>query len=508
MATTAETLRAYRGPAILSYGFRPFFLGGSIWAAAAMALFIPMLQGHLALPTALNPIDWHQHELLYGFVPAIVAGFLLTAVPNWTGRLPVAGAPLAALFALWLLGRAAVATSALIGAGTAAAVDLLFLIALGLIVGREILASGNKNNMKVLVLVSLLAIGNLVFHVETATAGTADFGKRIGIAAAIMLISLIGGRIVPSFTRNWLAKQGPKALPAPFGRFDVLAIASSAIALAAWIFAPASLVTAAACGVAGVLHLIRLARWRGYRTAAEPLVTILHVGYLFVPLGFLLMALAIAFPAIVAPVAAVHAWTAGAIGIMTLAVMTRASLGHTGHELKAAPATLAIYSCVIIGAPPASRLRSGSSPRSCCTSPPQRWILAFGAFSAMFGPILLSPQSRRLPLRQIWTSRISPLIRKSTFKAEGGRIVIRNCYIEMNAFKTFSGRLLKALTYYISMALGVANGSVANSGCEGAAWRSDRACAPRGAADHRGRGQRARRCAVDRGLSRPHRREA
>ena len=392
MATTAETLRAYRGPAILSYGFRPFFLGGSIWAAAAMVLFIPMLQGNLALPTALNPIDWHQHELLYGFLPAIVAGFLLTAVPNWTGRLPVAGAPLAALFALWLLGRAAVASSALIGAGAAAVVDMLFLVALGIIVGREILASGNKNNMKVLVLVSLLAIGNLVFHVETATGGTAEYGKRIGIAAAIVLISLIGGRIVPSFTRNWLAKQGPKALPAPFGRFDVVAIASSAIALGAWIVAPASLVTAAACGIAGVLHLIRLARWRGYRTAAEPLVTILHVGYLFVPLGFLLMALAIAFPGVVAPVAAVHAWTAGAIGTMTLAVMTRASLGHTGHELRASPATLAIYSCVIIGAAARIAAAFGIEPQIMLHIAAAGWILAFGGFAAVFGPLLLAPR--------------------------------------------------------------------------------------------------------------------
>ena len=394
MATTAETLRAYRGPAILSYGFRPFFLGGSIWAAVAMVLFIPMLQGNLALPTALNPIDWHQHELLYGFLPAIVAGFLLTAVPNWTGRLPVAGAPLAALFALWLLGRAAVASSALIGAGAAAVADMLFLVALGIIVGREILASGNKNNMKVLVLVSLLAIGNLVFHIESWSSGTADYGKRIEIAAAIMLISLIGGRIVPSFTRNWLAKQDPKALPAPFSRFDVVAIASSAIALAAWIFAPDSLATAAACGIAGVLHLIRLARWRGYRTAAEPLVTILHVGYLFVPVGYLLMALAIAFPGVVAPVAAVHAWTAGAIGVMTLAVMTRASLGHTGHELTASPATLAIYSCVIIGAAARIAAAFGIAPQIMLHTAAAGWILAFGGFAVMFGPMLLMPRSQ------------------------------------------------------------------------------------------------------------------
>jgi len=394
MATTAETLRAYRGPAILSYGFRPFFLGGSIWAAAAMVLFIPMLQGNLALPTAFNPIDWHQHELLYGFLPAIVAGFLLTAVPNWTGRLPVAGAPLAALFALWLLGRAAVASSALIGAGAAAAVDMLFLIAVGIIVGREILASGNRNNMKVLVLVSLLAVGNLVFHVETWTNGTADYGKRIGIAAAILMISLIGGRIVPSFTRNWLAKRGPEALPAPFGRFDVVAIASSAIAMAAWIFAPDSLVTAAACGIAGVVHFVRLARWKGYRTFADPLVTILHVGYLFVPVGFLLMALAIAFPGVVAPVAAVHAWTAGAIGVMTLAVMTRASLGHTGHELRASPSTLAIYTCAVIGALARIAAAFEIEPQIMLHLAATAWILAFGGFAVVFGPMLVRPRNQ------------------------------------------------------------------------------------------------------------------
>ncbi len=392
MATTAETLRAYRGPAVLSYGFRPFFLGGSIWAAAAMALFIPMLQGNLALPTALNPIDWHQHELLYGFLPAIVAGFLLTAVPNWTGRLPVAGARLAALFALWLVGRAAVASSALIGAGAAAVADILFLVALGIIVGREILASGNKNNMKVLVLVSLLALGNLVFHVETATTGTSDYGKRIGIAVAVLLISLIGGRIVPSFTRNWLARLGPDALPAPFGKFDVATVAASALALLAWIFAPASLITGAACGIAGVLQLIRLARWRGHRTLGEPLVTILHIGYLFVPVGFPLMALAIAFPAVVAPVAAVHAWTAGAIGVMTLAVMTRASLGHTGHELAASPATLAIYACVILGAAARIAAAFGIEPQIMLHTAAAGWILAFGGFAAMFGPMLLRPR--------------------------------------------------------------------------------------------------------------------
>ena len=165
MATTAETLRAYRGPAILSYGFRPFFLGGSIWAAVAMVLFFSMLQGNLALPTAFNPIDWHQHELLYGFLPAIVAGFLLTAVPNWTGRLPVAGAPLLGFSRFGCLAAPRCA-SALIGAGVAAAVDLLFLVALGLIVGPRDPGERQQEQYENSRPCRTSRRGNLVFHVE------------------------------------------------------------------------------------------------------------------------------------------------------------------------------------------------------------------------------------------------------------------------------------------------------------------------------------------------------
>jgi uncharacterized protein involved in response to NO len=391
MTTTVELLRAYRGPAVLSYGFRPFFLGGAIWAAVAMTLFILMLEGAVAPKTALNAIDWHQHELLYGFLPAIVAGFLLTAVPNWTGRLPVAGAPLAALFALWLAGRAAVLFSGVIGAA-AAAIDMLFLIGLGAIIGREILASKNKNNIKVLVLVALLASGNLVFHIETAGGGAADYGKRIGVAAAVLLISLIGGRIVPSFTRNWLVKFGPQGLPAPFGKFDVATLIVTAFALLAWIASPASITSAGACAVAGVVQLMRLARWRGWRTFAEPLVTILHVGYIFVPIGFLLTALAIAFPAAASPAAGVHAWTAGAIGVMTLAVMTRASLGHTGRALTATAPVIAIYAAAAAGALCRIAAAFGIWQTAMLHAAAAFWILAFGGFAAAFGPILLAPK--------------------------------------------------------------------------------------------------------------------
>jgi uncharacterized protein involved in response to NO len=390
---TAEKVRAYRGPAIFSLGFRPFFLGGAIWAGAVMALFIPMLQGDVALPTAFAVLDWHIHELLYGYVPAIIAGFLLTAIPNWTGRLPVTGGPLAALFALWLAGRVAVATSALTGPLITAAIDFIFLIALGAVAGREIVAGKNLRNLIVLVLVALLAAGNLVFHAEAASLGSANYGKRIGIAAAIMLISLIGGRVTPSFTRNWLAQSGPDNLPAPPGKFDAVVLALSVAALAVWIAAPETLATAAACGLAGVLQLIRLARWKGLRTVSEPLVAVLHAAYVFIPLGFILTALAAAYPASVPAPAGIHAWTVGAVGLMTLAVMTRASLGHTGQPLAATPWIVAIYVCTGIAALARIAAAFGIQPQIMLNLAALCWILAFWGFAAVFAPLLLRSRS-------------------------------------------------------------------------------------------------------------------
>ncbi len=387
MATTAQTLRAYQGPAIFSYGFRLFFLGGALWAAIAMGLFLLMLYGMLRLPTAFDLVDWHVHELLYGYLPAIVAGFLLTAVPNWTGRLPVAGAPLAGLFALWLVGRIAAATSALTGSAAAAAADMLFLIALIAIVGREILAGNNKRNLKVLLLVGLLAAGNFVFHIEAAATGSADYGKRI-VAAAILLIALIGGRIVPSFTRNWLAKSASEHRPASFGKFDLAAIAAAAVALLVWVALPDHRLTASACAVAGVLQFIRVGRWKGYRTFAEPLVTILHIGYVFIPIGFLLMAAAIVLSDLVPQAAAVHAWTAGAIALMTLAVMTRASLGHTGQPLTASTGVVGIYLAAALAVAARILAAFGVVPIPMLTFAALAWIIAFSAFAFAFAPLL------------------------------------------------------------------------------------------------------------------------
>lgn len=388
MTSSAEQIRSYRGPALLSYGFRPFFLFGAIWSAIAVALWLPLLGGSLTLPTAFDPIQWHTHELIYGYVPAVAAGFLLTAVPNWTGRLPVMGLPLLTLFALWVAGRAAVILSAPIGKGLAAAIDLAFLAALALIVAREILAGKKTSNLKVLAVVSLLFLGNATFHAEALLSPGQGHGVRIGIAAILLLIMLIGGRIIPSFTRNWLARQSPGRLPQPFGRFDMAAIGAAGVVLGAWIVAPGASVTAWLAVGAALLQALRLSRWAGERTASEPLVAILHVAYAFVPLGFALLALGILRPDLIATSGALHAWTAGAVGVMTLAVMTRASLGHTGQLLVATRPIQAIYAAAIVAALARIVAAFGFARTPMLHLSATAWVLAFLGFAVVFAPLL------------------------------------------------------------------------------------------------------------------------
>ena len=389
MTTTAEQVRAYRGPAILSFGFRPFFLAGAAWAATAVALWLPMLTGHLALPTAFAPLEWHVHELIYGYVPAIVAGFLLTAVPNWTGRLPVTGTPLLVLLLIWACGRLAVFSSRLLGPGFAAGIDLLFLAALAAVIAREIIAGKNTHNLKVLAVIGLLFAGNVVFHVEAFYGSGRGLGTRIGIAAIVLLIILIGGRIIPSFTRNWLARRGPGRLPAPLDRFDAAVMLVSGSALASWVIVPEYRGTALLAVAAGLANAIRLGRWAGDRTLAEPLVLVLHIAYAFVPVGFLLLALGIWAPGIVAPSGALHGWTAGAVGLMTLAVMTRASLGHSGRPLTATRPIQLIYAAAILAALARITAAFGIMREPMLHVSASAWVLAFVGFVVVYAPLLV-----------------------------------------------------------------------------------------------------------------------
>jgi uncharacterized protein involved in response to NO len=387
MTEALHRRRDYAGPALFSYGFRPFFLGGAAWAAFGMLVWLPQFFGELTLPTRFGPLDWHIHEMLYGYVAATVAGFLLTAIPNWTGRLPISGGPLAALAALWLAGRVAVIFSMHIGAGLAALIDVAFLATLAGVAAREIVAGQNWRNLRILLMLGVLILGNIVFHAEVLFYGAANYAIRIGIAAVIGLIMLIGGRIVPSFTTNWLARQNPGRMPIPFARFDVVSMAVSGISLLAWIAAPAHLVTGLLLLMAGVLQLARLSRWAGERTLADRLVLVLHLGYAFVPLGFLLSG-ASALWASVPPSAGIHAWTAGAAGLMTLAVMTRASLGHTGQPLTAFLATQAIYACALLAA--VMRIAAAFVPSNVLLhGAALGWIAAFAGFLVAYGPSLI-----------------------------------------------------------------------------------------------------------------------
>ncbi|MDP1909440.1 MAG: NnrS family protein [Hyphomicrobium sp.] len=385
--TAIPRLKPYDGPALLSYGFRPFFLLGSIWAGIEVLAWLPMFYGQLSLSTAFSPRDWHVHELLFGYVPAIVAGFLLTAIPNWTGRLPLQGMPLAGLVLVWLAGRYVVTLSAGIGWLGTTVVDCAFLVLMAAAVAREIVAGKNWKNLKIVALLGLLAAGNLGFHVEAHFEGIALYSSRLGIAAVLILIMVVGGRIIPSFTRNWLMRRGPGRLPAPFGRFDIACIALSSAGLALWVVMPEEAPTGVALLAVAALNLVRLCRWAGDRSFADRLVLVLHVGYAFVPLGFLLAGLS-AF-GITAPSAGVHAWTAGAFGIMTLAVMSRASLGHTGRALIASPALQAVYAAALVAA----------LARICAVLHPAwsegllyvaafAWAAAFLGFASLYAPIL------------------------------------------------------------------------------------------------------------------------
>lgn len=381
----------YQGSALFSHGFRPFFFFGSVYAGAIVLFWLPVFYGHLNVSTSFAPRDWHVHEMLFGYIAAVVAGFLLTAVPNWTGRLPLRGRPLAILFSVWIAGRIAVGISAWIGWAPAAVVDGTFLVLLAAAAAREIVAGRKWGNLNVVAIIGLLALGNVAFHLEAHFSGLAEYSTRAGIAVVITLVMLIGGRIIPSFTRNWLAKRPAGRMPAPFGRFDMITVALSAAVLALWAVLPVTRATGILLLACGCLHVIRLIRWTGYRTFADRLVLILHVAYAFVPVGFVLTALSV-FD-VVAPSAGIHAWTGGAIGAMTLAVMSRATLGHTGRQLEASFTTHIVYAAIIVAA----------LSRVCAVLEPDHmglllavaggaWAIAFLGFAAAYAVALWTPR--------------------------------------------------------------------------------------------------------------------
>lgn len=348
MAAAAPDAGA-RSPLWLRGGYRLLFGCGALWAVVVVTLWVGALGGRLTLPIAMEPLAWHQHEMLFGYLGAIIGGFVSAAMPNWTGRPTVTGWRVAAVGGLWLAARLAILFSATVPPLVGAVLDVVYLLILLAYAAREIFASGNRNK-PILIILFLFAAACALDHAAMMGA-LADpaLGVHLGFALILLLISLIGGRIT-AFTRNWLMRRGSsEGLPTLPNRFDMAVIGATALALAAWVAEPASAIAAGLLIAAGVLQFIRLARWAGMKALSDPLVFVLHISYAWLPTGLILLGCATLHP--VLPVSsAIHALGAGAMGAMTLAVMTRATRGHTGCPLEADRATVLIYILVHAGA--------------------------------------------------------------------------------------------------------------------------------------------------------------
>ena len=342
-------------PVVLQAGFRPFFLLGTLYAAAALAVWLLIFAGVvLPWPGAWPVLYWHGHEMLFGFVATAIAGFLLTAVPNWTGTPRVAGRPLALLAAAWLLGRFALWGALWLPAWSppwlVAAADLLFLPALAVAVGRPILRAGKRHNYPVLGVLALLSAANLLMH--AALLGAAPFGLRLGLHASLylvcVLLAIIAGRIVPLFTRNNLSRRGVEVEVESSVWVERALVPVMGAAVIAVLLRPSSLAAGMACLACGALLLLRQARWQPHRTLGVPILWVLHVGHAWLACGFLGLG-ANAFSPLLPTSTAFHALSAGAIGTMIVGVMTRVALGHSGREIRATPLLVAAYALVIAG---------------------------------------------------------------------------------------------------------------------------------------------------------------
>lgn len=383
----------YDGPAIFSYGFRPFFLCAALFGAVAIPAWVLIVAGTGRSDFLYGPREWHVHEMLFGFLPAVITGFLLTAIPNWTGRPPVRGLPLMSLLGLWLAGRLLL-VAPWPGTVLSALVDGAFLVALAALVWRELVTSRSWGQAPIGLLISLYAGANILFHVLALRGAPTDLPERMAVALDMLLLTVIGGRLIPNFTREYLIQARVTERPASFSRFDGLSIVLVVAAALAWIVRPESLAAGVTLVAAGSANLVRLWRWLGWMTWREPLVLILHLGYGWLALSMLALGgamLGIGLPA----VNAVHVLTTGAVGVMTLGVMTRASLGHTGRPKRADPLTIVIYVLVNVGA----MLRVFTPASDDPTSPATLvlglaalgWSGAYVLFALVYGPFLVRP---------------------------------------------------------------------------------------------------------------------
>ncbi len=381
--------REYSGPAFLSAAFRPFFFAASIWAVLSIAIWLDVLLGD---SSAVNiGLVWHIHEMVFGFAAAAVAGFILTAVPNWTGRLPVRGLPLAGLAMLWLMGRLAMLAYGFLGVAYIAWIDSLFLFVLAFVVAREIIMGKNKRNIIVAIFIFAFAVANLLMHLELQSIGNfGGHGWRLGLGVLVALLALIGGRITPSFTRNWLAKRGEKNLPGQPGALDKFVLLLTIIAILFWVVLPDFYLSGILLIFAGLGQGIRLTRWRGLACLREPIVFVLHIGFCWIALGLVLLGASIVWQILPASTA-IHALTIGAVGTMISAVTSRASLGHSGRIIKAGKLLSFVY--LLISAAAVLRISNVFTSGVYITIMAGLfWVLAFGLFVLLFSRLWFSPR--------------------------------------------------------------------------------------------------------------------
>lgn len=382
-----------------AYGFRPFFLLAGVYALLAVVSWLWVYRAGLMPLGNIPPQFWHGHEMLYGFVSAAIAGFMLTAVPSWTGSRGYAGGPLQTLVLLWLGGRFAFMFADSLPFWLLAALELAFIPALMMMLAPSLLRTYSRNTPLLLVLLFFWA-GDAMFILGLANADTvmSARGLRIGLNLVLVLLTVIGGRIVPAFTGNALRER---AVPvqmrgsALLDKFTILAMLAYAIAD---IVGPMHSATGWIALAAASAQLVRLSGWQSLHTLSQPIVWVLHIAYLWLPVGLALKALFV-LGGFVWAAHWQHALGAGAAGTMILAVMTRASLGHTGRPLVVDRLTVAAYGFLVLAV--AVRVFGAAalphSYQSVVLLAGGMWATAFLLFVLAYTPVLLSPRQDGKP---------------------------------------------------------------------------------------------------------------
>ncbi len=380
-----EPLPPPPGPVVLATGFRPFFLAAGAFGALAVPLWLLLLYAGVAAPTVLPGMTWHGHEMLIGYTGAVLAGFLLTAVRHWAGgRATAANGPLALLVLAWILGRIANAPG-VPGGLWSAAPDVVWLLGVTVAIGRPLIAAGSRRNYGFLAALPFLAACSVALHHPTAVAWSSQL-LEVVLMVFVAVLVVVGGRIVPLFTRNALPDLGVESIPA-IEKLVPFALGAALLAPLAqdWPRVRAALLASAATVLAA-----RLVRWRSLGTLGEPLLWILHVGCWWIPVG--LAALAAGSVALLPPAVGLHALAAGAIGSLTIGMLGRVSLGHTGRTLAAGPGATAAFALMVT----AGALRAAAplfgTPRVLLMVAGTLWSLALLGWLVSFAPFLVAPR--------------------------------------------------------------------------------------------------------------------